>query len=154
MWRGLMPPKGRHWRSSPDELDRLDRAGLIEWSSKGNPRRIIYADDAVLKGKKMQDVWTNFKDHPYPGYPTEKNFHMLQTIVQASSKPGDVVLDCFCGSGTTLAAAESLNRRWIGIDESRIAIEATTSKLSGGALLHAEYQLAHLDVDSVASITA
>lgn len=152
MWRGLMPPKGRHWRSSPEELDRLDRDGLIEWSSNGNPRRVIFADDAARRGKKIQDVWMDFKDHPYPGYPTEKNFELLRTIVRASSNPGDVVLDCFCGSGTTLAAAESLNRRWIGIDESSVAIEATVSKLSSGLLLNENYQVARLQAEAVPSI--
>jgi adenine-specific DNA-methyltransferase len=127
-WKGLKPPKGRHWRNSPDELNRLDKLGLIEWSSTGNPRKKIYADEALAKGKKRQDIW-EFKDPSYPSYPTEKNLEMLQMIVEASSNPDDIVLDCFCGSGTTLIAAEELNRRWIGIDSSRIAIEMAQKRL-------------------------
>jgi adenine-specific DNA-methyltransferase len=128
-WRGIKPPKGRHWRYPPEELDRLDREGLIEWSPSGNPRKIIYADEIIQKGKKRQDVW-EFKDPPYPIYPTEKNLEMLKVIIQASSNPDDIVLDCFAGSGTTLVAAEALGRRWIGIDNSEIAIEVIQKRLS------------------------
>jgi len=127
-WRGIKPPKGRHWRYPPEELERLDKEGLIEWSSRGNPRKIIYADEIVKKGKKRQDVW-EFKDPPYPIYPTEKNLDLLKVIIQASSNPDDIVLDCFAGSGTTLAASESLSRRWIGIDNSEIAIETIQKRL-------------------------
>ncbi len=128
-WKGLKPPKGRHWRYSPDELNRLDAHGLIEWSSTGNPRKIIYADEVLAKGKKRQDIW-EFKDPPYPTYPTEKNLEMLKVIIEASSKPDDLVLDCFAGSGTTLIAAEELGRRWIGIDSSKIAIDVIQKRLS------------------------
>lgn len=128
LWRGMSPPMGRHWRSDPKELDRLDKLGLIEWSSTGNPRRIIYADDALQKGKKLQDIW-DFKDQPYPEYPTQKNMSMLEMIVEASSNEKSVVLDCFCGSGTTLVAAEKLGRKWIGIDNSDAAIEVAKRRL-------------------------
>lgn len=79
------------------------------------------------RGKKRQDVWT-FKDPQYPNYPTEKNLNLLKSIIKASSDQGDVVLDCFCGSGTTLIAAEILNRKWIGIDNSHLAIEIFLKK--------------------------
>jgi len=127
-WRDLEPPRGRHWRYPPDELDRLDREGLIEWSSTGNPRKKIYADEVKASGKKRQDIW-EFKDPPYPSYPTEKNLDMLKVIIQASSNPDDIVLDCFAGSGTTLVAAEELGRRWIGIDNSKTAIEISQKRL-------------------------
>ena len=132
-WKGLAPPPGRHWRSSPRELTELDRAGLVEWSPNGNPRKKIFADDAERAGKFLQDVWV-FKDPQYPEYPTEKNLEMLEVIVGASSDAGDVVLDCFCGSGTTLVAAEELGRRWIGIDNSRVAIAACKARV--GVLPH------------------
>ncbi len=127
-WRGMLPPKGRHWRYPPEVLEELDKRGLIEWSSRGVPRKKIYADEFVKKGKKRQDVW-EFKDPPYPEYPTEKNLEMLKVIIEASSNPGDIVLDAFCGSGTTLVASEVLNRRWIGIDNSPIAIKTTIKRL-------------------------
>lgn len=129
MWHGMYPPKGRHWRCDPKELDLLDQSGQIEWSKSGNPRRIIYADEVIAKGKKMQDIWT-FKDSPYPIYPTEKNLDMLKTIVNASSNPDSIVLDCFCGSGTTLVAAEELQRNWIGIDNAEAAIEVSEGRLN------------------------
>ncbi len=128
-WRGILPPKGRHWRCSPLDLDKLDQDGLIEWSKTGNPRKIVYAEDKLKNGKKKQDIW-EYKDYQYPQYPTEKNIEMVEEIVKASSKDGSIVLDCFCGSGTTLIAAEKLNRNWIGIDSSAIAIETTENRLS------------------------
>ena len=69
----------------------------------------------------MQDVW-EFKDPQHAQYPTEKNLQMLETIVVASSNIDSIVLDFFCGSGTTLLAADNLGRKWIGIDNSEIAI--------------------------------
>jgi adenine-specific DNA-methyltransferase len=127
-WRGMTPPTGRHWRYTPDVLEQLDNEGLIEWSSTGNPRKIIFADEARTRGKKRQDIW-EFKDNPYPSYPTEKNIDMLKTIINASSNKTDIVLDCFCGSGTSLVAAEQCTRRWIGVDNSSIAIAQTVTRL-------------------------
>jgi adenine-specific DNA-methyltransferase len=108
-------------------LEELDNAGLIEWSENGVPRKKIYADEK--DGKKKQDIW-EYKDAQYPVYPTEKNLDMLKTIIGASSNPDDLILDCFCGSGTTLQAAEALGRHWIGIDQSPQAIRVTKERLS------------------------
>ncbi|HBG35922.1 MAG TPA: site-specific DNA-methyltransferase, partial [Treponema sp.] len=94
-FKGLKPPPGRHWRSDPKELEKLDEDGLIEWSLNGVPRKIIYADEQ--KGKKVQDIW-DFKDYQYPRYPTEKNSGVLERIIQTSSNPDSIVLDFFCGS--------------------------------------------------------
>lgn len=126
-WKGVEPPKGRHWRSEPAVLEELDRQGLIEWSANGVPRKKIFLDEK--DGKKMQDIW-EFKDPQYPQYPTEKNLDLLKFIVGASSNEGDLVLDCFCGSGTTLAAAQLLGRRWIGIDSSEQAIKVAKKRMS------------------------
>lgn len=126
MWRHLKPPKGRHWRTDPTILEQWDQMGLIEWSSNGVPRKKIYLDER--QGKKMQDIW-DFKDPQYPSYPTEKNLELIKFIVEASSHEGDLVLDCFCGSGTTLIASQLLSRQWIGIDKSDIAITATRQRL-------------------------
>jgi adenine-specific DNA-methyltransferase len=128
-WRGVLPPAGRHWRYAPEKLDELDHAGLIEWSSTGNPRKRIYADEVMLAGTKMQDVWM-FKDPQNPKYPTEKNLDMLKVIVGASSNEGDIVLDAFAGSGTTLVAAEAMNRQYIGLDQSEKAIAVCKERLS------------------------
>ena len=126
-FKGMLPPKGRHWRSSPEELEELDKKGLIEWSKTNNPRRIIYADEK--EGKKIQDIW-EFKDPQYPSYPTEKNLEMLKQIVRISSNKDSLVLDFFCGSGTTLIACELLGRRWIGIDKSEKAICVARNRLA------------------------
>ena len=126
-WKGMMPPTGRHWRYDPAVLDSLDEQGLIEWSSTGNPRKIIYADDARKKGKRVQDIW-EYKDPPYPRYPTEKNAELLKRIITTSSDPGQTVMDAFCGSGTTLIAASELGRTWIGIDKSQIAMDTVKKR--------------------------
>lgn len=126
-WRDMYPPVGRHWRTSPEEFERLDSLGLIEWSSTGNPRIKKYSDEH--KGKKIQDVWT-FKDPQNPIYPTQKNIDMLKMIIKQSSVEGSYVMDCFAGSGTTLLAASELNRKFIGIDESAMAIDVIKSRLN------------------------
>lgn len=129
-WRGIMPPSGRHWAFIPDTLDRLDSEGLIEWSTTGNPRMKRYADEDV--GKAVQDIW-EYKD---PGdragdYATQKPEALLERIISASSNPGDLVADFFCGSGTTLAVAEKLGRKWIGCDLGRFAIHTARKRLIG-----------------------
>ena len=125
-FKGILPPKGRHWRVDVEKLEQWDKDGLIEWSSSGNPRKIIYADER--EGKRVQDIW-EYKDPQYPTYPTEKNSDLLDLIIKTSSTENSIVLDCFCGSGTTLKSAQTNNRKWIGIDQSEHAIKATKEKL-------------------------
>ncbi|MCX6743436.1 MAG: site-specific DNA-methyltransferase, partial [Candidatus Parcubacteria bacterium] len=81
------------------------------------------------EGKKMQDIW-EFKDPQYPQYPTEKSLELLKFIIGASSNEGDLILDCFAGSGTTLIVAQLHNRNWIGIDKSESAIRVTQKRLT------------------------
>lgn len=131
-FKGIYPPKGRHWRCSVEELERLDEAGLIEWSSTGNPRKINYADEHLEK--KVQDIW-DFKDSSKPIYPTEKNMEMLKMIIEASSNEDSLVMDCFCGSGSTLKVADLCRRKWIGIDESEIAINTTKKRFDNVDLI-------------------
>lgn len=126
-FKGINPPAGRHWRTDVNTLEKWDNEGLIEWSETGNPRKIIYFDEQ--EGKRMQDIW-EFKDPQYPVYPTEKNEELLDMIIKTSSNEGSIVLDCFCGSGTTLKAAHLNNRNWIGIDRADEAVNATTAKLN------------------------
>ena len=126
MWRGIKAPEGRHWRVSPEELEELDKNGLIEWSKNGVPRIKKYLNEKT--GTKYQDVWT-FKDPQKPSYPTEKNLEMLELIVQQSSNEDSIVMDCFCGSGTTLVASALNGRKFIGIDLSDEAIRVCKEKL-------------------------
>ena len=141
-FKGIKPPRGRHWRCSPKELEELDKKGLIEWSKNGVPRKIIFADEK--NGKKMQDIW-EYKDPQYPKYPTEKNIKLLKNIITASSDENSYVLDFFCGSGTTLLAAEQLGRKWIGIDSSDAAIKTVQEKLSkNNNLFSMKYKLLNI----------
>ena len=126
LWREMPPPTGRHWRYPPDRLDQLDAAGLIAWSSTGNPRKIIYADESA--GKLPQDVWV-YKDPQRPSYPTQKNAAMLERIILTSSEPGDTVLDCYAGSGGTLLEAARLGRRFVGMDGAPAAWEVIERRL-------------------------
>lgn len=127
-FKGILPPKGRHWRTDVETLELWDKEGLIEWSENGNPRKKIYFDEQ--EGKRTQDIW-EMKDPQYPVYPTEKNSDLLDLIIKTSSDRGSYVLDCFCGSGTTLKSAHLLGRNWIGIDQSEQAIKMTIEKLEG-----------------------
>ena len=121
MWKGIFPPKGRHWRYSVEELEKLDERGEIEWSQNNNPRIKKYLTEH--KGKKIQDVWLNYKDPQYPVYPTEKNREMLEMIVLQSSNKDSIILDCFCGSGSFLKAGLKYGRKVIGIDKSEISLK-------------------------------
>jgi adenine-specific DNA-methyltransferase len=143
-WRGMKPPKGRHWRSPPNALEELDKQGLIEWSKTGVPRKKIYADEK--DGKKIQDI-LEFKDLQNPIYPTEKNIELLRLLIEASSNKDSIVLDCFCGSGTTLKAAQDLGRKWIGIDESEEAIKVALQRLTlkQKKLFTDEYEFEYLE---------
>jgi len=135
MWRGLMPPAGKHWQFTPDKLEELEKNGEIYWSKNGNPRRKIYLDTS--NGIPVQDIWLDFLDCNNQntlstGYPTEKNIDMIKRIILASSNEGDLVLDCFAGSGTTLVAASELNRNWIGIDVGNEAIKVILNRFQNG----------------------
>lgn len=134
-WRGMNPPPGKHWQYTPATLDQMDQRGEIYWSPTGNPRRKVFLDES--EGKPVQDIWLDFRDAhnqniEITGYPTEKNPSLLARIVQASSNPGDIVLDCFAGSGVTLSVSHLLGRRWIGVDNSKQAIEAILKRFAVG----------------------
>ncbi len=136
-WRGMLPPPGKHWQTTPDKLDEFDAKGDIYWTRNGTPRRKIWAEDSP--GSAVANLWHDFRD-PFnqnfatTGYPTEKNLDLLRLIVSAASNPGDLVLDCYAGSGTTLAAAAALGRRWIGIDSGTLAVALAQRRLAEAAL--------------------
>ena len=124
---GQSPPKGRHWRYSPKTLQKLYEDNMIETSNTGNMRLKNYADKYA--DKKLQDIW-EFKDPQYPNYPTAKNPEMLDFIILNSSNKDSIVMDCFCGGGTTLLSAYKFGRKYIGIDKSDEAIIQTTKALA------------------------
>jgi len=141
-WRGIMPPPGKHWQYTPEKLEELDAKGEIYWSSNGNPRRKVYLDQSA--GIPVQDIWLDYIDINNQntlttGYPTEKNIDMLKRIIEASSNKGDLVLDCFAGSGTTLVAAEELGRQWIGIDIGDESIRTIQNRFVNGSKPMGDY---------------
>ena len=141
-WRGMMPPEGKHWQFTPDKLEEMNRNGEIYWSANGNPRRKVYLERS--NGIPVQDIWLDYLDvnnqnTHITGYPTEKNIDMLKRIIETSSQSGDLVLDCFAGSGTTLLAAEELGRNWIGVDIGDEAISTIVNRLRFGSKPMGDY---------------
>jgi DNA modification methylase len=152
-WRGVDPTQvGRHWAvpqpiveqlagkeraqqmSVQEKLDLLDSAGYIVWPARGRvPRYKRYLE--MSEGNPIQDVITDIQPigahaRERLGYPTQKPLALLERILQASSNEGDIVLDPFCGCGTAVVAAQKLNRRWIGIDITHLAIALIKYRLS------------------------
>ena len=120
----IQPPKGRCWPSQK-VIDEYISLGLVELTSNGTPSKRSYLDKNL--GAPISDWWDdviplNPVARERTGYPTQKPEELLQRIIETSSKPGDIVMDIFAGSGTTSAVAEKLKRRWIAIDCGKLAI--------------------------------
>jgi hypothetical protein len=158
-WRGVdVTARGRHWaipgfvrhligdKDTVAALDGLDAAGRIFWPKRtgGTPMLKRYVDEAA--GVAAQDVITDIP-HIHNlgaerlGYPTQKPEALLERFIKASSHERDTVLDPFCGCGTTITAAQKLNRRWIGIDITHLAITLIRSRLTDTFAGNAEYQV-------------
>lgn len=118
--RGVIaPPNGRHWMYDDGGIAKLMEDDKVYWTRNGVPRLKVYLDENP--GVPAQDVWTDILPlrswhKERVGFPTQKPIALLERIIKASSNPGDTVLDPFCGCGTTVHAAQNLDRRWIGID--------------------------------------
>ena len=115
-----------------EKLEEYYQQGRIFFPTKGMPRLKRYPEDSP--GVPAQDVWTNIKlihnqSSERLDYPTQKPETLLERILKTSSNENDLILDCFCGSGTTAAVAEKLNRRWIACDLGRFAIHTTRKRL-------------------------
>ena len=138
-WRGFDPGKfGRHWGNSHKTMDGWDSADLIHWPKKGGFPRRRAAEPFVPEERTVSvwDVWIdidrlNQTAKERLGYPTQKPLALLERVIRASSNEGDVVLDPFCGCGTTLHASQSLGRAWIGIDITHYAVTVIESRLKG-----------------------
>lgn len=130
-WHGVRPYKGRHWAYSKEHLEQMYAEGRIEFRSTGMPVYKRYLDEQP--GVPLQDVWTDIRltsaDKERLGYPTQKPLALLERIISSSSNEGDVVLDPFCGCGTTIDAAQRLGRQWIGIDITFIAVDLIEKRL-------------------------
>jgi site-specific DNA-methyltransferase (adenine-specific) len=116
----------RYWRYSREKMQALYEQGRIVQTKEGNvPAYKRYLDE--MPGVPLQDEWDDIlpigaQATERLGYPTQKPLSLLERIIQASSNPGDIILDPFCGCGTAIAAAQKLNRKWIGIDITHLSI--------------------------------
>ena len=133
-WHGLRPPPSRCWAMAKDNMDELEKKGRIHWPKKkgGMPRLKLYPEDQP--GVPGKDIWTDIKtmhnlSSERLGYPTQKPEALLERIIKASSNEGDIVLDPFCGCGTAVVVAQRLNRHWIGIDITHLAINLIKTRL-------------------------
>jgi DNA modification methylase len=129
-WKGFKPPVGRYWAYSKENMEEFERQGRIYYSDKGKPYLKHYLDE--MPGNSVDDLWSNcvFKNKiERIGYPTQKPMALLERIIKCSTQEGDIILDPFVGGGTTVAVADLLNRRWIGIDQSVQAIKVTELRL-------------------------
>ena len=121
-WNGHV----RVWKWTRKRMQELHDAGLLEYSRTGLLKGFKqYLDEN--SGEKLQDIWDDIRpvgqaEDKSLGYPTQKPLALLERIISASSKPGDIVLDPFCGCGTAVHAAHKLGRKWIGIDITHLAI--------------------------------
>jgi DNA modification methylase len=128
-WNGHV----RVWRWARERMEEAHRRGLLHYTSTGLACQKRYLDE--MKGRPVDTVWDDIPPvQPHSGerlgYPTQKPVALLERIIAASSNPGDIVLDAFCGCGTALVAAQQLGRRWIGIDVSREACGLTARRLA------------------------
>lgn len=131
-WRGKLPPPGRHWAWKAEQMEEFERQGRLIYSANGTPRLKRYVDDGL--GVPLQDVWSDINrldahSEERVGFDTQKPVALLERIITASSGPGDLVLDPFCGSGTTLVAAERSGRAWIGMDASLVACSISLARV-------------------------
>ncbi len=127
-WHG----QTRVWRWTKDKMQVYHDAGRLIYTKSGMPRFKRYLDE--MKGTPATDTWTdifpiNSQAQERLGYPTQKPLPLLERIINASSSEGDIVLDPFCGCGTTVHAAQKLNRQWIGIDITHLAISLIQKRL-------------------------
>jgi hypothetical protein len=131
-WKGKWPARSRTWAYVEDKMREFDAKGLIEYTSTGTPNLKRYLDETP--GLPAQNLWDDIPPvNPMAlerlGYPTQKPVALLERLIQASSPPGGLVLDCFMGSGTTAEAAERLGRRWIGLDNGKYAVHLARKRL-------------------------
>lgn len=136
-FKGVMPPPGRHWAYKPEVMEQLDKEGRIYYSGSGKPYEKRYLDES--RGIPPQSIWTDIsmlrglgkhsKSSEWLNFETQKPERLLERIIRLASMKTSLVADFFCGSGTTLAVAEKLGRRWIGCDLGRWAIHVTRKRL-------------------------
>lgn len=132
-WMGFLPPENG-WRYQKETMQKLHDENRIWYPESKSRRPQIKKFLDELKGRPLQSIWTdinpvNSQAIEREGYPTQKPEKLLERIIKASSNPGDLVFDCFMGSGTTQVAAMKLGRRFIGSDINLGAVQITTKRL-------------------------
>ena len=159
-YKGYQPPRNG-WAISKEKMEQWDKEGRLHFPNKreGRIRRKRFFDE--LKGKPVQNLWLDIRmvssqAKERLGYPTQKPLALLERIIKASSNEGDVVLDPFCGCATACVAAESLGRKWVGIDLSSKAIELVNVRLRAamGDLFHDRLVTARTDIPRRTDIDA
>lgn len=131
-WKGVLPPKGRFWAFTKEHMQEMDDKGLLYYSKTGQPYIKYYLDERP--GVAIQSIWDDISpmsptSKERLGYPTQKPQLLLERIIRTSSNENDIVLDAFCGCGTTLEVAHRVNRKWIGIDISPTACRIVAKRL-------------------------
>jgi adenine specific DNA methylase Mod len=124
------PYSGRFWAYSRSNMKKMEKAGQIHYTATGMPNFKRYLDEQL--GVPLQNDWQDIRPASRSetiGYPTQKPLALLRRIVQASSNPGEVLLDPFCGCGTSVHAASGLGRQWIGIDVSYYAVRLINRRI-------------------------
>jgi len=129
-YNGYTPKFG--WMVEREKLIDFDKKNMLVWSKNRKPQRKIYLNEE--QGRPITNLWDEIppvqsQSIERAGYATQKPEALLERIIKASSNEGDLILDCFCGSGTTAAVAEKLGRRWITCDLGRFAIHTTRKRL-------------------------
>ncbi len=130
-WKGIKPYKGRYWAYSRANIEKFEKENRLYYTKTGMPRLKNYLDK--MPGVTLQDLWSDIKPTPKSeklSYPTQKPLALMERIIRASSNESDIVLDPFCGCGTTVHAAEKLKRSWIGIDITHLAINLIRTRLA------------------------
>ncbi|HOF19487.1 MAG TPA: site-specific DNA-methyltransferase, partial [Phycisphaerae bacterium] len=138
-YKTVVPYQGRYWAYSKANMCQFANEGKLIHRETGMPRLMQFSDE--MPGITLQDIWDDIPPtvgNEKMGYPTQKPLELLKRIISASSNPGDVVLDPFCGCGTTIDAVETLNREnakepprtWIGIDITHLSINLIKHRLT------------------------
>jgi len=128
-WKGFKNPHPSGWRLSKERLEEEYKKGNFVIKENGKLQRRKYEHD--YRGKQAGNLWNDIlipSGKERTGYPTQKPLALLRRIIEASSDEGNVVLDPFCGCGTTVEAAKNLNRQFVGIDISSFAIDLVRTK--------------------------
>lgn len=129
-WKGHQPPPGTHWRYSYEKMLELEQRGEISYTKSGKPQQVRLLGPGVPGRSIWNDIHpVNHMSREDTGFDTQKPEKLLERIIAASSRPGDLVADFFLGSGTTAIVAEKLGRRWIGVDFGKTGIQVTRTRL-------------------------